>query len=102
MSLNDLTGFQRDLLFVVAGESGANGKEIKHTLEETQDRHLLAGRVYSNLDDLTQEGLVEKGEIDGRTNCYEITENGLERIEDRYQWQTDFVPVDGVGGVTGD
>ena len=91
MVLADLTGFQRDLLFVVAGESGANGKEIKYTLEDTQDRHLLAGRVYSNLDDLITEGLVKKGEIDGRTNRYEITERGLDCIRERYEWQAKFV-----------
>ena len=95
MESHNLTGFQRDLLFVVGGLSAASGKEIKKALEETQDRKLLAGRVYSNLDTLVEEGFVEKGEIDGRTNEYEITERGQQEIQSRYEWQSRHVSPEG-------
>jgi DNA-binding PadR family transcriptional regulator len=91
MESHELTGFQRDLLFVVGGLSAASGKEIKKKLEETQDRKLLAGRIYSNLDTLVENGFVEKGEIDGRTNEYEITDKGVDEIQSRYQWQSRHV-----------
>ena len=91
MDVYELTGFQRDLLFVVGGLAAASGKEIKIELEESQNRKLLAGRVYSNLDTLVEEELVEKGEIDGRTNQYTITDKGREKIHDRYEWQTQHV-----------
>lgn len=94
MASHDLTGFQRDLLFVVGGLEAASGKEIKREIEETQDRKLLAGRVYSNLDTLVEEGYVEKGEIDGRTNEYRITESGDAEIRDRYDWQSTHVSPD--------
>lgn len=91
MSSYHLSAFQRDLLFVVRGLSDPCGKEVKNELEETQDRHLLAGRVYSNLDDLVEDGFVDKGKIDGRTNRYSITPKGEQRIRERYQWQLDQV-----------
>ena len=91
MDVYELTGFQRDLLFVVGGLAAASGKEIKIELEESQNRKLLAGRVYSNLDTLVEKGLVEKGEIDGRTNQYTITDKGRKTIHERYEWQTRHV-----------
>ncbi|MFB6130454.1 MAG: helix-turn-helix transcriptional regulator [Salinigranum sp.] len=91
MDSYELTGFQRDLLFVVGGLGAASGKETKRKLEETQDRTLLAGRVYSNLDTLVEYGLVEKGEIDGRTNEYRITDEGREEIRSHYEWQSQHV-----------
>lgn len=91
MESHELTGFQRDLLFVVGGLSAASGKDIKKELEETQDRKLLAGRIYSNLDTLVEHDFVQKGEIDGRTNEYEITDKGIEEIQSRYQWQSRHV-----------
>lgn len=91
MESHDLTGFQRDLLFVVGGLSEASGKNVKRTLESSQDRTLLAGRVYSNLDTLVERDLIEKGEIDGRTNEYRITDRGRELIRERYDWQTQHV-----------
>lgn len=87
MAVYELTSFQRDLLFVAGGLTSASGKEIKNELEESQGRKLLAGRVYTNLDTLVDEELVEKGEIDGRTNRYVITENGEDAIEQLYEWQ---------------
>lgn len=91
MASHELTGFQRDLLFVVGGMEAASGNEIKQKLEETQGRQLLAGRVYTNLDALVEEGFVEKGQIDGRTNEYRITEDGEAEIRERYDWQSAHV-----------
>lgn len=93
MGLTDLTGFQRDLLFVVAGEDQSKGTAIMNKLEETQNRDLLPSRVYTNLDDLSEMNLVEKGQKDGRTNYYEVTEDGVEEIKQRIEWQSQFVSV---------
>ena len=91
MTVYELTSFQRDLLFVVGGLTSASGKEIKNEIEDSQGRKLLAGRVYTNLDTLVEEGLIEKGEIDGRTNRYVITDDGREAIEQLYDWQQQHV-----------
>lgn len=92
MTVHDMTGFQRDLLFVIAGLGEPNGQEIGAELEASQDREVLHGRLYGNLDRLVEEGLIAKGERDGRTNRYTMTEAGEEAIADRYEWQSEYVP----------
>lgn len=94
MTVHDLTGFQRDLLFVIAGLESPNGQEIGAELEATQGREVLHGRLYDNLDRLVADGLVAKGEHDGRTNRYTVTEAGEAAIADRYEWQSSYVPPD--------
>ncbi len=64
----DLTGFQRDLLFVIAGEDEPHGLAIKEELEEYYEKEIHHGRLYPNLDTLVDKGLVEKGRRDRRTN----------------------------------
>lgn len=89
--LYDLTGFQRDLLFVLSGMGAPSGNEIMRELERSQDRNILHGRLYSNLDTLVEQGLVEKGKMDGRTNTYTITSRGLNVVEARYEWQRGYL-----------
>jgi DNA-binding PadR family transcriptional regulator len=91
MELTDLTGFQRDLLFVLAGNDRVKGTEIMNTLRETQSRELLPSRVYTNLDELAESGLINKGQRDGRTNYYELTEAGVDSVRRRLEWQAQFV-----------
>lgn len=57
--LSELTGFQRDLLFVLSGMETPSGSEIQHEVKEAQDRSVLHGRLYSNLDELVEEGTVK-------------------------------------------
>ncbi|WP_255171660.1 PadR family transcriptional regulator [Natrononativus amylolyticus] len=92
--MHDLTGFQRDLMFVIAGMESPNGQEIKKELEVSQGREILHGRLYANLDTLVEDEYVEKGELDGRTNRYTITDKGKEAIAARYDWQTEYVSPD--------
>lgn len=83
----DLTGFQRDLLFVIAGKDEPHGLAIKDSIEEYYDKDVQAGRLYPNLDELAEKGLVEKGEIDRRTNSYSLTKRGRREIEARREWE---------------
>jgi DNA-binding PadR family transcriptional regulator len=101
MDLTELTGFQRDLLFVLAGNDRVKGTEIMNTLRETQGRELLPSRVYTNLDDLVEKGLINKGRRDGRTNYYELTESGLGSVRRRLEWQAQFVSPEQFEGFDG-
>ena len=85
--LTDLTGFQRDLLVVLSGMETPSGSELMQEIESAQDRSVLHGQLYSNLDDLVEEGYVEKGELDGRANYYAITNEGYEKLQDRHEWE---------------
>ena len=88
----DLTGFQRDLLYVIAGENEPNGLAIKDMLESYYDTEIHHGRLYPNLDTLVNKGLVEKGERDRRTNFYRLTSRGRREIAARRQWEGQYLP----------
>ncbi|EMA65558.1 PadR family transcriptional regulator [Halorubrum kocurii] len=90
--LFELTSFQRDLLYVVVGESDPSGQEIKTELETVMDE-ITHGRLYPNLDTLVKKGYVEKGEIDRRTNFYQVTEKGFEALQARRNWEDRYVDL---------
>jgi DNA-binding PadR family transcriptional regulator len=87
----DLTGFQRDLLYVIAGLEEPHGLAIKEELEEYYEGEIHHGRLYPNLDQLVEKGLVEKGELDQRTNYYTLTRRGRREIEARREWENEYV-----------
>jgi hypothetical protein len=94
----DLTEFQLDCLFVIAGyEQGRyrddrvsgdlpHGLAIKDTLQGRYGTEVYHSRLYANLDTLTNLGLVRKTEKDRRTNIYELTDQGWEVLRRRVQW----------------
>lgn len=83
----ELTGFQRDLLYALAGMDRPNGIDIQETLQEYYGSDVVAARVYQNLDRLSDKGYVEKGDADSRTNFYELTEQGVSAIQERRAWE---------------
>ncbi|WP_418771533.1 PadR family transcriptional regulator [Halobacterium yunchengense] len=89
--LLDLTSFQRDLLFVVAGRGAASGQELKAELEEATGETVLPGQLYPNLDELQRNGLVRKEVRDGRTNDYSATERGRGVLSALVRWQCERV-----------
>jgi len=89
--MHDLTGFQRDLLYVVAGGDRPHGLAIKEELEEYYAGEIHHGRLYPNLDQLVDKGLLEKGEHDQRTNYYELTNRGTRELEDRREWEDEYL-----------
>ncbi|WP_049996331.1 PadR family transcriptional regulator [Halococcus sediminicola] len=95
--MDDLTAFQRDTLYVIASienDSYPHGLSIKELLEEQYSTKINHGRLYPNLDQLTEMGLVEKGMIDKRTNSYTLTERGHRELEDRREWENELVDVE--------
>ncbi|MFC3476722.1 PadR family transcriptional regulator [Halobacterium litoreum] len=90
MAMYERSALQRDLLFVVAGVGPASGQTIKSELKQSQDTDLLPGVLYSNLDELVEAGLVAKGERDGRTNEYAVTEDGRQALRDLLCWQRGY------------
>ena len=86
----DLTGFQRDLLYAIAGQEQPHGLAIKEELEEYYEKEIHHGRLYPNLDTLVEKGLVEKGEYDKRSNYYQMTRRGERELEARRDWESQF------------
>lgn len=89
--MHDLTGFQRDLLYVIAGADQPSGQSVKEEVEQYYTSEINHGRLYPNLDTLVNKDLVEKGQLDRRTNYYQITDSGLDRIHERRSWEEQYV-----------
>ena len=83
----DLTGFQRDLLYVISGLDDPSGLRIKEELDGYYESEIHHGRLYPNLDALVEKGLVEKGHLDDRTNTYALTKRGKRELEARREWE---------------
>ncbi len=89
--MQDLTGFQRDCLYVIAGLDHPKGLAIKSELDDYYGSEINHGRLYPNLDELVEKGLVTKGSIDDRTNSYDLTRRGERELESRRSWENDFL-----------
>ena len=70
----DLTGFQRDLLYTIAGKEEPHGLAIKEELEEYYEKEIHHGRLYPNLDDASTRS--------ARSESREPTGRGLSRCSE--------------------
>ena len=89
--MDDLTGFQRDLLYVIAGVDRPSGQDVKEEIEQYYSTEINHGRLYPNLDTVVNKGLVEKGQLDRRTNYYAITDDGEQAIANRREWESSYL-----------
>jgi DNA-binding PadR family transcriptional regulator len=90
--MDDLTAFQRDTLRCIADlhaqTDTPKGLEILDAIQEEYEDKVFHGRLYPNLDDLVEMGLVSKGSLNKRSNYYALTDEGWGRlltIAERYQ-----------------
>lgn len=89
--MHDLTGFQRDQLYVIGGLDEPHGLAIKSEMEDYYEQEVHHGRLYPNLDSLVEKGLVEKSQKDRRTNEYILTERGQRELEARREWEQQYL-----------
>lgn len=87
----DLTAFQRDLLYVIAGSDNPHGLALKEELEDYYEGDVHHGRLYPNLDTLVEKGLVSKSAKDRRTNEYTLSKRGAREIETREKWEQKYL-----------
>jgi DNA-binding PadR family transcriptional regulator len=90
---SDLTAFQQNILTILA-EEPMYGLAIKRELEAYYGSEVNHGRLYPNLDDLVEDGLVEKSELDKRTNQYELTDEGHDVVLGQIEWVLDRFVTD--------
>ena len=89
--MDDLTGFQRDLLYAIGGIEDPAGLRIKDAIDEYYETEIHHGRLYPNLDTLVDKGLVKKGEQDRRTNKYDLTDRGRREVQARREWEDQYL-----------
>jgi len=86
----ELTAFQQNILTILA-EEPRYGLAIKRELESYYESEVNHGRLYPNLDDLVELGLVDKSELDKRTNQYALTDEGYDALLDQLSWMFDRI-----------
>jgi len=89
--MQNLTGFQRDILYVIAALEEPHGIAVKAELDDYYQQEINHGRLYPNLDSIVDKGLVEKGELDRRTNYYILTKRGQREFEARREWEQQYL-----------
>lgn len=74
---HSLHGFARDVLLATAEVESSSetsyGLAIKRNLESKYGHEINHGRLYPNLNDLVEDGFLEKSKVDERTNEYVTT-----------------------------
>ncbi|TKX83790.1 PadR family transcriptional regulator, partial [Halorubrum sp. SS5] len=81
-------------ILTILAEEPMYGLAIKRELEAYYGSEVNHGRLYPNLDDLVDDGLVEKSELDKRTNQYELTEAGHDVVLGQIEWVLDRFVTD--------
>ena len=76
----DLTGHQRDSLYVIVGLDDPHGLALKASLENYYEKVIHYGQLYLTLDTLVEEGLVDKAE-NIIENIYSLISRGRHEIE---------------------
>lgn len=89
--MDDLTAFQRDLLYAIAGADEPHGLALKEELQEYYQSEVTHGHLYPTLDALVEMELVEKGSLDDRTNSYTLTDRGEAVLASRREWEDEYV-----------
>ncbi|MFC4990308.1 PadR family transcriptional regulator [Saliphagus infecundisoli] len=89
--MDTLTGFQRDLLYVIAGLDRPTGQTIEDDLSSYYSTEITLGRTYPNLDMLVAKDLVKKGSLDRRANYYAITPAGETLLHERHDWESQYI-----------
>jgi ribosomal protein L37AE/L43A len=81
---SDLTAFQIEALRAIARIDDVQyGLAIKAKLERYYGEEVNHGRLYPNLDHLVERDLIEKSQLDNRTNHYALTSAGVRLLETR-------------------
>lgn len=85
--MQELTHFQRDILYVLADLEDPKGLAVKEELELYYNEQINHGRLYPNLDKLVNIGYINKGQIDKRTNKYMLNGDGKDLLKRRRSWE---------------
>lgn len=90
VNMHAINTLQTDLLYVIDGMEGATVHEIKRELNNYYPE-ILHARIYSKLNDLAAQGLVEKTEEgDKRANAHSLTEKGVEELAAQRDWELGY------------
>ena len=93
INATDLTQFQQDILLTLCRQGPSKGLAVMDGLEERYEE-VNNGRLYGNLNELVDQGLVAKSQRDKRTNEYALTDAGHEFLHREAKRWASVVGVD--------
>lgn len=82
----DYSLLQASILHVIDQQQDPCGLDIKDDLDAVYHEEVSHPRLYTNIGQLVDRGLVNKGEVDGRTNWYRVTERGKTELRALRSW----------------
>jgi len=85
--MDELTGFQRDILYCAAAVDDPYGLKIGREMENYASPDIYHGRLYPNLNTLVNKGLLKKEKKDDRSNLYILTPEAKQLIIERRRWE---------------
>lgn len=91
--ITPLSGFQRDLLFVLSRltDTRPSGSDISAELVAVRSPETSHGQLYRNLRELQDKGFVARSPIDGRTYSYRPTKKAQSCLRAYLKWGVDCV-----------
>ena len=78
--MDDPVGYELKLLCVIAQKYEPDLTAILADYEDTYSGHIQRQTAYNVLERLDKADYVEKKALDGKSNCYMITQKGAERL----------------------
>jgi len=83
----ELVGFHRDILLTLARSGPTHGRGLGADLSTLRDEHIYDSRLYRNLGELVDAGLVDKEEFpdDDRAHEFRLAENGQHAVREHAQ-----------------
>lgn len=83
----ELVGFHRDILLVLARSQPTNGQGLLADLSTLRDEKIYGSRLYRNLGELVDAGLVDKEEFpdDDRAHEFQLSANGQHALREHAQ-----------------
>lgn len=81
----EISRFQYDLLAAIRRNDTRIGADIQEILESHGYDCVHNGRLYRNLTELEDDGLVDIDPINDRSNYYTLTDDGVEALENRLE-----------------
>ncbi len=92
--------FERDLLYAVRAlerdnDTPPKGLAIKTYLDEQHDDEINHSRLYQNLDQFIERGLLRKGKKDDRTNEYATTDTAKQLLIEHAKQRARAVGLNG-------
>lgn len=82
----DLSSFQRDCLYVIAGSPDPDYDAIQEALEEYYQSEVIDARLNPNLEELVAEGYLERTGTKG-SERYALSETAASALEERRAWE---------------